>query len=326
MMFLLILIWAGAAAASSINNTKVTSRSVPFAPLYTIVAGLPQGGLNGIPPPGFNGPILPGFGNGGGPMIRHPAITTLAWGGGKNGEAVRGFAAVNSFLFDLPATSYAAWIDKEYSTSRLKLGRGRFVRDLLVYVHFEPTITQQAIENRMKKLIDKKILPLNADGNALTIVLLPPGVRVQRPMPSLTSGSARSYSCSDFCAYHSSFNFRKNKQYYIVIPDQSCSGIKSKRLDCLSGLPQLDATTRTVSLQYFNAKTNPAGAEAQFIGPSVGWFARLWGDIGSPCVNFADRIAGPTGVTWTVNQIWSARNTSCLTTSARPRLVGHIYG
>ena len=290
----------------------VTAHNAPFIYPSAVVSGLPQGGLDGVE--------LPGFGNGGGPMIRHPAVTTLAWGRDKNGEIVRWFESINSFLFDLPATSYAAWIDKEYSTRHLKLGRGRFVRDLVLIVDFKPTITQRTIENKLKQLISQKILPLNADGNALTIILVPPGVSVRRDGVL----QAPIYSCIDFCAYRRSFDFRKKKHYYIVIPDQSCSGIKSKHLDCENGLPHLDAMTRTISLQYFNAKTNPAGADTEFTGPSVGWFARNWGDIGSPCVTMSDRIAGPTGVTWTVNQIWSARNTSCLTTPSRPRLVRDI--
>lgn len=110
-------------------------------------------------------------------------VTTLAWGRDKNGKIARWFESINSFLFDLHATSYAAWIDKEYSTRHLKLGRGRFVRDLVLLVDFKPTITQETIENKLKQLISQKILPLNADGNALTIILVPPGVRVQRPSP-----------------------------------------------------------------------------------------------------------------------------------------------
>src|SRR6476646_6224901 len=139
----LVLIWAHVVGA----------RSAPFIHPSTVVSGLPQGGLNGVE--------LPGFGYGGGPMIRHPAVTTLAWGKGKNGATVRGFESINSFLFDLPATKYAAWIDKEYSRPHLKLGRGRFVRDLLLLVDFKPTITQSTVEKKLKQLINQKILPLN---------------------------------------------------------------------------------------------------------------------------------------------------------------------
>lgn len=45
----------------------------------------------------------------GGPVIRRPEVSTVAYGTYK-GKGVRNFGASNSFLADLPRTKYMSWI------------------------------------------------------------------------------------------------------------------------------------------------------------------------------------------------------------------------
>ena len=43
--------------------------------------------------------------------------------------------------------------------------------------------------------------------------------------------------------------------------------------------------------------------------------------IADPCSDQTDRIKGPSGVTWTVQQVWSQKHNACLTDPTRPHFI-----
>lgn len=274
-------------------------------------SSVPNIAVTGLPGGDPHGDFLPSFRYLGGPLIRSPVITTLAWGGGKNGKAVRNWAAVNSFLADLPNTKYMKWINKEYNVPKYVLKGGHFERELVIAPPFKATVTDEDIQKTLKQLVKQKVLPRNTFGNALTVVFLPSGVSV-----SLQASQLR--SCIDLCAYNSAFQLNGKSYYYSVIPDQECAGIKNA-LDCKKELSLVDATTTAISYAYVAAKTNPEAAGS-------GWISfHDNGDLGIPCTGLTDRITGPTGVTWTVQQVWSDKDRTCRTEPGRPTLVKGLY-
>lgn len=249
----------------------------------------------GIPDP--HGDFLPRASFNGGPVIRSPSVTAIAYGAYKD-RNVPHFAAVNSFLADLPATKYMAWIDKEYSQKTHVFKKGTFVRGLHIPIDLNATITDRTLQGSIKQLVKQKVLPDNISGNALTMIYLPPGVMMKG-------------SCINFCAYHGHFVLNKRKQFYAVIPDQRCSAVPTaKRLDCQKGLPIIDATTVATAAMYVAAKTDPV--------VRAGWYDRYSGEICNMCSGQADHIKGPTGITWVVHQIWSNTRRACLTDPGRP--------
>lgn len=99
-----------------------------------------------------------------------------------------------------------------------------------------------------------------------------------------------------------------------IIQSYRTSSVPSKkRMDCQKGLSPIDATTATLSGLYVSAKINPEP-------PGSGWIARYYGDLVFLCTKQADRIKGPTGVTWVVQQFWHNGLRTCLTDPTRPHI------
>jgi hypothetical protein len=267
---------------------------------------LPVGGT-GPEPHGYYGPSA-NFN--GGPVIKRPEVITLAYGTYK-GQGVRNFGASNSFLADLPRTKYMSWIDKEYSAPNNTLKPGRLVHEYTVLVEMKSNVTEKELQKSIKELVSRKLISSNANGNALTMIFLPPGV-------TMVTNDGRK-SCVDFCGYNSGFVINKRRHFYSVIPDPQCSAAPSKkRMDCQNGLSPIDATTATLSRLYVSAKINPEP-------PGGGWIARYYGDLVFLCTGQADRIKGPTGVTWVVQQFWHNGLRTCMTDPTRPYIkVGYV--
>ena len=308
------------AAARALSQAPKNGTSLP-APVTALakaapkVPAVPNIDVTGLPGPLPRGDFLPSYMYLDGPLIKSPAVTTLAWGGGKNDESVRNFPVANSFLYDLPKTKYMAWVNKEYSVPKYPLKGGRFVRELVIYPTYKATIDDKKIQATIKQLVKQKVLPKNLFGNSLTMVFLPPGVSAK------TKNGGR--SCIDLCAYTSAFRLNGKYQFYAVIPDQECAGIKNA-VDCQKDLSLVDATTTAISYAYVAAKTNPAQALDGEVS-ETGWFSFRSGDLGIPCTGRTDRIVGPTGVTWTVQQVWSNKDRTCRTEPGRPSLVKGLY-
>lgn len=308
------------ASARSLSRMPKTGASTALtAPVAASLKAAPKSTL--VPPifvtglPGGDGrpDFRPVIGYNGGPLIKSPVVTTLAWGSGESDNGVRNFAAANSFVADLPRTKYMGWIQKDYSVPKIKLKGGHFRHELVIDPAFKKLVKDKEIQAAIAQLMRQKALPNNSFGNALTMVFLPPRVSVQGPV---ASGGGR--SCIDFCAYNSAFKHNGKNQYYTVIPDLECVGIKGAGA-CKGDLPLVDATTATISSVYMAAMTNPFGRSLGG-APRQGWVDRYGTDIAS-CGGATDRITGPTGVTWTVQQIWSEKRRTCLTDPTRPYLI-----
>ena len=318
-----------------LRQTQVT----PLVKVTDKLVSAPHLDVIGLPSNPFN-ELLPLMVYRGGPLIKSPVVSTLAWGSGGNLEVVRTFPAANSFLADLPKTTYAEWINKEYSTKKQVLRGGRLYRELWLIIDFNATVTNKAIQGAIKQLINQKVLLNNVDGNAMTMIFLPPGVSVLFPTDSKCKRDCIFLtSCLDVCSYHSFFKFNGKNQYYAVIPDLDCANIKNA-MDCKQGLPLLDATTNAISREYFSMKTNPDGGfgatnqeatnpDGSFVTTGLGWVDDKYQiglqDITDPCPNETDRIKGPSGITWTVQQIWSNKYNACLTSPTRPHLINGTF-
>lgn len=287
---------------------KALAKAAPKVPAVSNID------VTGLPGPLPHGDFWPSFMYLDGPLIKSPVVTTLAWGGGKNDESVRNFPVANSFLHDLPKTKYMAWVSKEYSVPKYPLKGGHFMRELVIYPTYKATIYDKDIQATIKQLVKQKVLPKNTFGDALTMVFLPPGVSVKK---------GELLSCIDLCAYTSAFRLNGKYQFYGVIPDQECAGIKGA-LDCQKELSLVDATTTAISYAYVAAKTNPANDLDGEVSER-GWYSFRSGDLGIPCTGRTDRITGPTGVTWTVQQVWSNKDRTCRTEPGRPSLMKGIY-
>lgn len=300
-------------------SNSTTARSDKGTPKPTPTSHLNVAGLSSSNIPN----ILPDLVYHGGSLIRAPVVSTLAWGLGRNFDVVHTFQAANSFLADLPKTNYAKWVDKEYSTRKYPLRRGRLEKKLFLFnISFKATVTDKEIQDTLKQLINQKVLSKNSDGNAVTIVFLPPGVSAKHRTRE-DQGGGIGTTCVDFCSYNSGFKFNGKKHHYAVIPDLDCTGIRHST-DCKDSLPLLDATTNAIATEYFSMKTNPTTGpddlDQGWVDGAEGFFT-----IADNCYQ-TDRIKGPSGITWTVPQMWSNEQKACLTDPTHPRIYDLFSG
>jgi hypothetical protein len=152
-------------------------------------------------------------------------------------------------------------------------------------------LTDGDIQNELSRMLSDGRLP-PANKSSVFMVHLPPGITVTR-------GQRR--SCFHFCGYHSSYSNDGVPVRYAVIPDFSpCP-------DRCGGVGAVDDALAVSSHELLETLTDPDIAQATSIGPPLGWYDPLYGEIGDIC-NF--QLGAVDG--FVVQKAWSNRAGACI--------------
>ncbi len=215
----------------------------------------------------------------GGPLISSVNIISVFWGDWWNkpsGVDLR--SELNNFLTyiaDSPLMDELA----EYSTAEYRIGRGRHSTSIVISDTSVNTVSDDALQKMLAENVGNGTLPKENPSN-LYVTFLPSGETITK------DGGA---SCSTFCGYHDSVDF---KIFYAVIAYPDCAG-------CLGGLNPFDAITSVCTHEICEAITDPI--------PGNGWYDNNFGEIGDICAWKTKKIGK-----YTVQLEWSNKQNSCM--------------
>ena len=216
----------------------------------------------------------------GGSLLSRVQVFTIFWGklwGSSSGSRDL-MNKLNQFFEDIVVSPL---IDQlaEYSVARRTIGHGSFLGTKVITSNApRASITDSAVQTRLKKWITSKTIPKN-NPNRLYFIYLDPGVA------SIMGGSR---SCQSYCGYHSNVG----SIYYAIMPYPGCSG-------CLGGLQLFDALTGTSSHELCEAITDPV--------PGTGWYDDVHGEIGDICAWSFKQVVG-----YTAQLEWSNQQQKCV--------------
>lgn len=192
----------------------------------------------------------------GGPVISQVNIVGVFWGSKVNSTVKARMGDFYQALTNSPMIDFLS----EYNTTlnavdgsggtNQEISRGGYGGSFTIRPRLQSQkLTDAAIQQEIQRQIDAGALPAN-DNNTLYMVHFPPGVQIT------TSDGSR--SCSEFCAYHGSYqNNNGDHVYYGVMPDFSKGGCSQ---GCGSG-SMINNFTTTASHEVIEAITDPEIAE-----------------------------------------------------------------
>jgi hypothetical protein len=153
----------------------------------------------------------------GGPVIPNVQVVTIWWG-----SNVQYNSALEGFYNTVTKSSWQQ-IFAEYSTPSSTIGMGRWLQSYTYASAPTGTVWDSRIQSDLKTLLNNKLIT-QPNQNTYYAIHFAPGITIK-------IGSDA--SCSDFCAYHSSFSYGSYKVAYGVMPDPggSCAG------SCLQYVP-----------------------------------------------------------------------------------------
>jgi hypothetical protein len=228
----------------------------------------------------------------GGPVISNVKVFTVFWN-----ASVPNQSSLNSFYSAIVDSPYVDWLS-EYNTSTQKIGRGKLLGSYVDTSAPSTTqLTDAQIQSELGKLVDNGALP-QPDGDTLYMVHFPAGVSITM------DGST---SCSQFCAYHSSFVHGNGTIYYGIMPDfsgacASCGGEPNA----------LDSTTVVSSHEVAEAITDPniGVANATQDEHQLAWYDDQNDEIGDVCEGQSATVVG-----YRVTKLWSNQANACIATA-----------
>ncbi|BDG01401.1 lipid A deacylase LpxR family protein [Anaeromyxobacter oryzae] len=257
----------------------------------------------------------------GGRVISNVQVVMVLWGPGEYAPFVAGDGAESlpSFLAGVTGSAYLDGLS-QYDTTRTAsgggpgtdqhIGRGRLVGRVGIVpapASAGARIDDTDIVEELAAQLDAGTLPapeVDAAGNVDTLYMLyfPAG-------KTITLGDQ--VGCRTLCAYHGSFRWSGRDVYYAVMPDMSAgSGCD---LGCGDDTPFRNATS-VASHELAEAITDPAVGLAATVGPPLGWYDPVNGEIGDICAGLNGTIAGAGGVEYAVQQLWSNADGACVVT------------
>jgi hypothetical protein len=264
---------------------------------------------NGQPqsnPPGGGGNTVTYFG---GPVIPNPAVETVFWN-----SSVQFQSQHNAFYTSVTNSVYFDWL-KEYDTNitvqggsaqgqpgtNQLIGRGSFLGSYVYNDTSTSTIDDSTVQSDLASMISAGSLP-QPTANTLYAVYFAPGQVVS---------DQGSDSCTQWCAYHSTFQMGSTDVFYSIIPDQGGSCAQG----CGGSTDQFNNTTVTASHELIEATTDGAiGLVGSSDGPPLAWYNDSQGEVGDIC----NGQASPTPIngTYYVQLIWSNAQMACVDSPA----------
>jgi hypothetical protein len=215
-----------------------------------------------------------------GPLLTSVEVVTVFWGPAWNQTASQATAqSLNEFFQFVVSSPYLDQLD-EYSTTKQKIGRGRFAGTAkLTDTAPGASVMDGAIQEMLQGAVARKSLPAPT-ANTLYFTFLPSGVTVV---------DGRDRSCQVFCGYHER---SAGGLFYAVVPYPDCAG-------CLGNQLPLDALTSVCSHELAEAITDPV--------PGQGWYDDANGEIGDICA-WQNKKLGD----YEVQLLWSNRAQACV--------------
>jgi hypothetical protein len=266
----------------------------------------------------------------GGRVISNVQVVMVLWGAGAYAPFVSGTLAQDqgapslaSFFAELTASPYIAGLG-QYDTrrpganglpgSQQAIGRGAFSRQ----VQIAPAVANNGariddvnIVSELAAQLSAGALPAPKDdgaGNTNTVYLVyfPPG-------KTITLGTDR--ACVTLCAYHGTFRWNERDVYYAVVPDMS-SGSGCDQ-GCGTGTP-FEIATAVASHELAEAITDPEVGLAPGVGPPLGWYDPVNGEIGDICAGSNAVLRVSDRASFVVQKLWSNEHGACVIPSVTP--------
>ena len=288
---------ARAAIVTALMTTSAaagTSAGASTAPPIRNAFTRPQSGLR----VGDGSPRLQYWG---GAVIANVNIVVVLWGSGRYTAQVTRTAAPNisTFFAAAAASPYVDWL-REYNPRGFKIGRGTVRgrvtitpapandgRQIDDVVNIRPELLRQIRAGRLPK----------PDANTLYAIFFPAG-------PVISQGGHD--SVTGFCAYHNTVRYRGAVNVrYAVLPATAAT----RKCGPAPGFANL---TIAASHELVEAITDPDVGLASKLGPPLGWYDPLNGEIADICAGMPATLSAPDGRTYTVQKLWSNRRHACV--------------
>jgi len=237
----------------------------------------------------------------GGPVVSSLQVVQVEWGPGVASYASQ-LPAFYSAVLNSPFMDLLVQYDPTGASAQ-QITRGSFVGRYAI----TPSVTSTSVDDtqvqaELTAQIAAGHLPApayDAQSRPLTVYMI--------EFPStVTIALQGSYSCQQFCSYHSSFTSTPGAKLvlYGVHPDVGAGGCA---MGCGTGTALQNATT-THSHNIAEVVTDPA------IGNNnIGWYNDTCGEIGDICNGQTTSLDG-----YTVQEEWSNKDAACLAQPSAP--------
>ena len=228
----------------------------------------------------------------GGPVLAHPRVVAVFWGGVDSQTA----AHAGDFYTALLGSPAFSWL-AEYDTKTQKIGAGSFAKAVRISPSTRSrNLTDAQVEKELAAQIRKHALPAS-DADTVYMIHFAPGIRIDLE-------GAGSCESGGFCGYHNAFKSGGKRIAYAVLPDMGQgSGCD---LGCGSGTA-FDRVTSVASHELAEATTDPEVGLASGLAAPLAWYDPNGGEIGDLCAGETGRVRG-----YTVQKEWSNSANACV--------------
>eukprot|EP01124_Arcella_intermedia_P022512 TRINITY_DN3368_c0_g1_i1.p1 TRINITY_DN3368_c0_g1~~TRINITY_DN3368_c0_g1_i1.p1 ORF type:complete len:284 (+),score=-4.51 TRINITY_DN3368_c0_g1_i1:22-873(+) len=230
------------------------------------------------------GTNLQGVHDFGGPVLKHTKVVPIYW------NSAVPFISEYTTLYKYSLHKRTRWLRGLFQYGEISHGtvHSNFVDNQPVGA--EPVTNEEIQEYLIYLILNKKVE--QPDENTYYALHFPGDLVV-------TSGIGD--SCTDWCAYHSSFIWAGRAIVYGVVPYCPMCG----------GSP-LDAQLNSASHELVEAMTNPLVGNAPSVGPPLAWESLTAGEVADLCDNLPSCIVEVDDVPLSLAPFWSNCENSCI--------------
>jgi len=237
----------------------------------------------------------------GGSVLTNVKVVVVLWGSGHYTAQVSRTTAPNvaSFFTAVTASPYVDWL-REYNPRNAKIGRGSVAARVVIT---PATVNNGSRIDDVTNLRPELLHQIRAgrlpapDANTLYAIFFPSG-RV------ITQGG--SDSANGFCAYHSTVRLSRSRNVRYAVLPATAAGRKC------GPAPGFGNLGIAASHELAEAITDPDVGLATRVGPPLGWYDPLYGEIADICAGNATTLIGADGRAYTVQKLWSNRRQACV--------------
>jgi hypothetical protein len=242
----------------------------------------------------------------GGKVIQSPKVVQVLYGAGTYLRQLTstGSLTMPGAYSQLVSSGVLDWLKEYYTPSPGQMiGRGSYLGSLQIAPaasHNGSTITDASIQTELAAQISAGALPAPTD-NHVYMVNFPSGKTIN------IDGAL---SCTEFCAYHSTFKIGSQNVYYSVLPALT-GGCAT---GCGGGNDPFQNQQSVASHELVSAITDPEIGLATTFGPPLGWYDPTNGEIGDICNGQLGTFTGTDGASYAIQNEFSNQQQACITT------------
>jgi hypothetical protein len=241
----------------------------------------------------------------GGPVVSNMKSVDVSYGPGSFISAGHpGAGTVAAFTTQFLGSGVNDWL-AEYDTPKAggtnqQIGRGTYAGTVTITpapADNGLVVTDVQVQSELDAQITAGILPV-PDANTSYAVFFPLGQQI-------CQGSSCSLVAGGFCAYHGTFMRNGIAVTYQVMPDLTgTTGCGSSS--------DMGNTTSVLSHELTETITDPNVGLATVIGPPLGWYDTINGEIGDICNAQQGTFVGTDAVTYVVQAQFSNVHKDCI--------------